>query len=157
MFLVSYVIFQLPGTLLIKKIRAPVQFCGAMLTVTWHLSKTAGKSLANGSIHCVQWGVLTVLTILVKSSGQLIAMRFLIGAAEAFVQGGAFCTCLPPSGDFCEFKEEILRHIYFIQTFLFGTNTTNSQLELLFSSRRQPSPVPLTGCCHTGLAKTWMG
>jgi hypothetical protein len=34
MFLVSYVLFQLPGTLLIKKIRAPVQFCGAMLTVT---------------------------------------------------------------------------------------------------------------------------
>ncbi|EHK44574.1 hypothetical protein TRIATDRAFT_200050 [Trichoderma atroviride IMI 206040] len=68
MFLVSYVLFQLPGTLLIKKIRAPVQFFGAMLT----------------------WGVLTVLTILVKSSGQLIAMRFLIGAAEAFVQGGAF-------------------------------------------------------------------
>ncbi|KAL6890523.1 MFS general substrate transporter [Trichoderma evansii] len=68
MFLVSYVLFQLPGTLLIKKIRAPAQFCGAMLT----------------------WGILTVLTILVKSSGQLIAMRFLIGAAEAFVQGGAF-------------------------------------------------------------------
>ncbi|PTB34781.1 hypothetical protein M441DRAFT_455889 [Trichoderma asperellum CBS 433.97] len=67
-FLVSYVLFQLPGTLLIKKIGAPVQFSGAMLT----------------------WGVLTVLTMLVKSSGQLIAMRFLIGAAEAFVQGGAF-------------------------------------------------------------------
>lgn len=33
-FLVSYVLFQLPGTLLIKKIGAPVQFCGAMLTVT---------------------------------------------------------------------------------------------------------------------------
>ncbi|KAL5089021.1 hypothetical protein Trisim1_006164 [Trichoderma cf. simile WF8] len=68
MFLVSYVVFQLPGTLLIKKIRAPVQFCGAMIL----------------------WGLFTVLTVLVKTSGQLIAIRFLIGAAEAFVQGGAF-------------------------------------------------------------------
>lgn len=99
MFLVSYVLFQLPGTLLIKKISAPVQFCGAMLTVTEHLSQTPEKPLANRFIHYGQWGLLTVLTILVKSSGQLIAMRFLIGAAEAFVQGGAFCTCLPPNSN----------------------------------------------------------
>jgi hypothetical protein len=32
-FLVTYVIFQLPGTLLIKKVRAPVQFFGAMIVV----------------------------------------------------------------------------------------------------------------------------
>ena len=33
MFLVGYVVFQLPGTLLIKKIRAPVQFWAAMILV----------------------------------------------------------------------------------------------------------------------------
>ena len=33
MFLVGYVVLQLPGTLLIKKIRAPIQFAGAMMLV----------------------------------------------------------------------------------------------------------------------------
>lgn len=31
------------------------------------------------------------MMVLVKTSAQLLAMRFLIGMAEAFVQGGAFC------------------------------------------------------------------
>jgi hypothetical protein len=34
MFLVSYIVFQLPGTLLIKKIHAPLQFGGAMMLVS---------------------------------------------------------------------------------------------------------------------------
>ena len=34
MFLVGYVVLQLPGTLLIKKIRPPVQFAGAMMLVS---------------------------------------------------------------------------------------------------------------------------
>ncbi|KAH8879326.1 MFS general substrate transporter [Thozetella sp. PMI_491] len=67
-FLVAYVLFQLPGTLLVKKIRAPVQFSGAMMV----------------------WGLITALTVFVKTPGQLLAVRFLVGMAEAFVQGGAF-------------------------------------------------------------------
>ncbi|KAI1375289.1 putative pantothenate transporter [Hypoxylon crocopeplum] len=68
MFLVSTVIFQLPGTLLIKKIHPNRQFSGAMMT----------------------WGFLTAMTLLVTNSGSLLALRFLIGGAEAFVQGGVF-------------------------------------------------------------------
>ncbi|KAL7620497.1 hypothetical protein AAE478_009492 [Parahypoxylon ruwenzoriense] len=52
LFLVATVVFQLPGTLLIKRIHPNRQFSGAMLT--------------------------------------LLALRFLIGGAEAFVQGGVF-------------------------------------------------------------------
>ncbi|KAI1383860.1 putative pantothenate transporter [Hypoxylon trugodes] len=67
-FLVATIIFQLPGTLLIKKIQPNRQFSGAMLT----------------------WGFVTVMTVLIKNNTQLLALRFLIGAAEAFVQGGTF-------------------------------------------------------------------
>ncbi|KAI1506363.1 MFS general substrate transporter [Biscogniauxia marginata] len=67
-FLVAYIIFQLPGTLLIKKLRAPFQFSGAMIA----------------------WGFFTTMTVLVQGQGGLLALRFLIGAAEAFVQGGVF-------------------------------------------------------------------
>ncbi|KAI0882301.1 putative pantothenate transporter [Annulohypoxylon maeteangense] len=67
-FLAATIIFQLPGTLLIKKIHPNRQFSGAMIV----------------------WGVLTALTVLAKNSGQLLAIRFLVGAAESFVQGGVF-------------------------------------------------------------------
>ncbi|KAI1101042.1 putative pantothenate transporter [Jackrogersella minutella] len=67
-FLVATIIFQLPGTLLIKKIHPNRQFSGAMIT----------------------WGFLTTMTVLAKNGGQLLAIRFLIGGAEAFVQGGIF-------------------------------------------------------------------
>ncbi|KAI0602374.1 putative pantothenate transporter [Biscogniauxia sp. FL1348] len=67
-FLVAYVVFQLPGTLLVKKLRAPFQFGGAMLT----------------------WGFLTMMTVLIQNQAGLLVLRFLIGAAEAFVQGGVF-------------------------------------------------------------------
>ncbi|KAI1475625.1 MFS general substrate transporter [Daldinia eschscholtzii] len=66
--LVATIVFQLPGTLLIKKIHPNRQFSGAMLV----------------------WGFLTVMTVLISNSGQLLLLRFLIGAAEAFVQGGVF-------------------------------------------------------------------
>ncbi|KAI5925986.1 putative pantothenate transporter [Camillea tinctor] len=67
-FLVAYVLFQLPGTLLVKKLRAPYQFSGAMIT----------------------WGFLTTMTVLIQNQAGLLVLRFLIGAAEAFVQGGLF-------------------------------------------------------------------
>ncbi|KAI2469786.1 putative pantothenate transporter [Annulohypoxylon bovei var. microspora] len=67
-FLVATIIFQLPGTLLIKKIHPNRQFSGAMIV----------------------WGILTALTVLAKNSTQLLVIRFFIGGAEAFVQGGVF-------------------------------------------------------------------
>lgn len=68
-FLVATIIFQLPGTLLIKKIHPNRQFAGAM----------------------IMWGILTAITVVAKNSAQLLVLRFFIGAAESFVQGGVFC------------------------------------------------------------------
>ncbi|KAL2071939.1 hypothetical protein VTL71DRAFT_11282 [Oculimacula yallundae] len=68
MFLVGYIFFQLPGTLLVRKIGPPRQFAAAMVT----------------------WGVVTALTVKVQTSAQLLAMRFLVGMAEAFIQGAVF-------------------------------------------------------------------
>ncbi|XMA15216.1 hypothetical protein WAI453_008007 [Rhynchosporium graminicola] len=68
MFLVGYILFQLPGTLLVRKIGPPRQFAAAM----------------------VAWGVVTALTVKVQTSAQLLAMRFLVGMAEAFIQGAVF-------------------------------------------------------------------
>ncbi|CAK7224657.1 hypothetical protein SBRCBS47491_005624 [Sporothrix bragantina] len=68
MFLVSYVVFQLPGTLLVRRIGAPWQFFGAM----------------------VLWGLFTALSVVIHTTAALLAMRFLIGVAEAFVQGAVF-------------------------------------------------------------------
>ncbi|KAI1079059.1 putative pantothenate transporter [Whalleya microplaca] len=67
-FLVANLIFQLPGTLLIKELHPNRQFAGAMM----------------------MWGFLTAITVLISNSAQLLALRFLIGGAEAFVQGGTF-------------------------------------------------------------------
>ncbi|CAM1506002.1 Fc.00g116390.m01.CDS01 [Cosmosporella sp. VM-42] len=67
-FLVAYVVFQLPGTLLIKLIGPSRQFGAAMIL----------------------WGSFTAITVVIKNHGELLAFRFLIGAAEAFVQGGVF-------------------------------------------------------------------
>lgn len=66
--LVAYVVFQLPGTLLIKQIGPARQFAGAMIF----------------------WGAVTTATVAIHDKGELFALRFLIGAAEAFVQGGVF-------------------------------------------------------------------
>ncbi|KAH8812947.1 major facilitator superfamily domain-containing protein [Xylogone sp. PMI_703] len=67
-FLVGYIAFQLPGTVLLKSIGPQWQFGGAMLL----------------------WGLFTTLTVLVSTAGSLQGMRFLIGFAEAFVQGAVF-------------------------------------------------------------------
>ncbi|KAI1328016.1 putative pantothenate transporter [Xylariaceae sp. FL0255] len=67
-FLIGYIIFQLPGTLLVKKIGPPKQFFGAM----------------------VIWGVLTTVQVCIHDFHALLIMRFFIGAAEAFVQGVVF-------------------------------------------------------------------
>ncbi|KAJ5414610.1 hypothetical protein N7509_001237 [Penicillium cosmopolitanum] len=66
--LVAYIVFQLPGTLLIKQIGSARQFSGAMII----------------------WGAITASTVAIQNKGELFALRFLIGAAEAFVQGGVF-------------------------------------------------------------------
>lgn len=68
MFLVSYIVFQLPGTLLVRAIGPPWQFFGAM----------------------VLWGLFTTLSVVIHSGAALLALRFLIGMAEAFVQGAVF-------------------------------------------------------------------
>ena len=73
MFLVGYIFWQLPGTLLVRKIGPPRQFAAAM----------------------VAWGTITAVTVKVNSSGQLLAMRFLVGTAEAFIQGAVFCESSP--------------------------------------------------------------
>ncbi|KAI0169101.1 putative pantothenate transporter [Hypoxylon sp. FL1284] len=66
--LVGTIVFQLPGTILIKQIRPNRQFSAAMMT----------------------WGFLTAITLVITNSAELLALRFLIGGAEAFVQGGVF-------------------------------------------------------------------
>ncbi|KAF4762116.1 hypothetical protein N7455_001423 [Penicillium solitum] len=68
LFLVGYVLFQLPGTLLIKQLGPARQFAGAMII----------------------WGAITAATVSIKNTTQLLVIRFLVGVAEAFVQGGVF-------------------------------------------------------------------
>lgn len=64
-FIAGYLVFQLPGTLLLRQIGPSFQFSGAMIL----------------------WGVITVCTVKATSYGQLMAIRFLIGVIEAFIQG----------------------------------------------------------------------
>ncbi|GAM91175.1 hypothetical protein ANO11243_092220 [Dothideomycetidae sp. 11243] len=67
-FLIGYIAFQLPGTIFIRKIRAPFQFAFAL----------------------VGWGTCVALCAVCKNYSQLFAVRFLIGGFEAFVQGVVF-------------------------------------------------------------------
>ncbi|RYP46677.1 hypothetical protein DL768_007149 [Monosporascus sp. mg162] len=64
-FYVGYLIFQLPGTLLLRKIGPANQFAGAM----------------------IGWGVVTVCTVKASTYGHMMAIRFLVGVTEAFIQG----------------------------------------------------------------------
>ncbi|OJD32526.1 mfs transporter protein [Diplodia corticola] len=64
-FLVGYILFQLPGTLLLRKIGPPTQFAGAMMA----------------------WGVVTACTVAADGYPTLMVLRALVGAAEAFIQG----------------------------------------------------------------------
>jgi MFS transporter, ACS family, tartrate transporter len=61
MFFVSYVLMQIPGAILVERWSARKMISLCMLT----------------------WGLLTVLTAMVKTPGQLYAARFVLGAAEA--------------------------------------------------------------------------
>jgi ACS family tartrate transporter-like MFS transporter len=61
MFFVSYVLMQIPGAILVERWSARKMIALCMLT----------------------WGLLTVLTAMVRTPGQLYAARFVLGAAEA--------------------------------------------------------------------------
>ncbi|KAL1610817.1 hypothetical protein SLS60_002488 [Paraconiothyrium brasiliense] len=65
MILVGYILFQIPGTMLIKKLGPSYQFGGAVIA----------------------WGVFTTCLVAAKTLGALMALRFLTGSAEAFIQG----------------------------------------------------------------------
>lgn len=67
-FYAGYLAFQLPSTLLIRKITPPVQFF----------------------LCAMLWGLFTTCTVAVKSYGSLITLRILVGAAEALLQGGLY-------------------------------------------------------------------
>jgi MFS transporter, ACS family, tartrate transporter len=60
-FFVGYVVFEIPGALLVER---------------WSARKVIARIL-------LTWGIVTVLVALVKSPGQFYAARFLLGAAEA--------------------------------------------------------------------------
>jgi ACS family tartrate transporter-like MFS transporter len=60
-FFVGYVVFEIPGALLVER---------------WSARKVIARIL-------LTWGIVTVLVALVRSPGQFYAARFLLGAAEA--------------------------------------------------------------------------
>lgn len=60
-FFVGYVVFEIPGALLVER---------------WSARKVIARIL-------VTWGLVTVLVALVRTPGQFYAARFLLGAAEA--------------------------------------------------------------------------
>ncbi|KAJ4349416.1 uncharacterized protein N0V89_008031 [Didymosphaeria variabile] len=72
MVLVGYIVFQIPGTMLIKKFGPSYQ-----RRLTW---------LQFGSA-VIAWGVFTTCLVAAKTAGALMALRFLVGSAEAFIQG----------------------------------------------------------------------
>ncbi|KAK5196811.1 hypothetical protein LTR72_001804 [Exophiala xenobiotica] len=67
-FLVGYIVFQIPGTVLVRLIGPPVQFSCAMM----------------------MWGVFTACHVIANTYGTLMGLRFLVGVAEAFLEGGVF-------------------------------------------------------------------
>lgn len=69
LFLVGYIIAQLPGTLLLRIVGPPVQL----------------------GIACVMWGVFTMVQVKVNDYSSLMGLRFVIGLCEGFGQGAVFC------------------------------------------------------------------
>lgn len=69
LFLVGYIIAQLPGTLFLRLI---------------------GPSRQLGTA-CVMWGVFTILQVVVQNYAGLAGLRFVIGLCEGFGQGAVFC------------------------------------------------------------------
>ena len=61
MFYVSYVLFEIPGALLVER---------------WSASKWIARIM-------ISWGFITILTAFVHSAGQFYAVRLLLGVAEA--------------------------------------------------------------------------
>jgi ACS family tartrate transporter-like MFS transporter len=61
MFYVSYVLFEIPGAILVER---------------WSASKWIARIM-------ISWGLITILTGFVHSAGQFYAVRFLLGVAEA--------------------------------------------------------------------------
>jgi Major Facilitator Superfamily len=61
MFYVSYVLFEIPGAILVER---------------WSASKWIARIM-------ISWGSITILTGFVHSAGQFYAVRFLLGVAEA--------------------------------------------------------------------------
>ncbi|KAH8883690.1 MFS general substrate transporter, partial [Thozetella sp. PMI_491] len=68
MFVVGYIIFQLPGTILIRKVGANIQF----------------------GLACMGWGLVTACAVTLQNYGGLLATRVLVGCFEAFTQGTVF-------------------------------------------------------------------
>ncbi|KAI1855203.1 hypothetical protein JX265_006655 [Neoarthrinium moseri] len=64
-FLVGYLICQLPAMLIMRKVGPPVEFACAMLA----------------------WGVVTICTMKATGKVQLMILRALVGVSEAFIQG----------------------------------------------------------------------
>lgn len=86
MFLAGNIIFQMPGTLLMRIVRPQWQFGVAVVMVslqTWSKQRTTKK-------NC-QWGLFTILSVVTNSYSSLMALRFLVGIAEAFTNGAVFC------------------------------------------------------------------
>jgi MFS family permease len=104
-FLIGYIVFQLPATVFIKKVGPPLQFGVAMIA----------------------WGALTACTTSIHSKGALLALRFLIGSCESAVQGAVFCKSLRISA----MKIELIRTP---QICLSGTNTEKLQPEEPYST-----------------------
>ncbi|KAL9617618.1 MAG: hypothetical protein Q9160_007584 [Pyrenula sp. 1 TL-2023] len=65
MITVGELLFQLPGTILLKKIGPSYQFGGAM----------------------VVWGIVTACIVAAKTQASIMVLRALTGAAEAFIRG----------------------------------------------------------------------
>jgi MFS family permease len=61
MFYVSYVLFEIPGAILVER---------------WSASKWIARIM-------ISWGFITIPTGFVRSAGQFYAVRFLLGVAEA--------------------------------------------------------------------------
>ncbi|KFY85767.1 hypothetical protein V500_08136 [Pseudogymnoascus sp. VKM F-4518 (FW-2643)] len=66
LFYLGYIVFELPGTIFLRKISPPIQLGVAMMG----------------------WGTCTTLMSIAQSWGLIAAMRVLIGCFEAFIQTG---------------------------------------------------------------------
>ena len=85
-FLAGNTIFQMPGTLLLRNTRPQWQFGVAVVLVSL---QTRNERQTTDKV--CQWGLFTLLSVVTNTYSSLMALRFLIGVAEAFTQGAVFC------------------------------------------------------------------